>query len=99
MAEKLVAIMRDGQSARVAIEERDAEIRFQLFQGFGDRRLRDRKVLRRARHRTLFGNGDKILELTKREGHAALEHAEIQPDKSVNIRTFFGVLFSQMRFY
>ncbi len=70
MAQELVAIMGDVQAARMALEQFDAEIAFQFLHRFGDRGLRNRQVLRGARHRPLFGNGDEILELTEGEGHA-----------------------------
>jgi hypothetical protein len=92
MPQELVAIMGDRESPRVTLEQHDAKVVFQFFQRFGDRGLGDRQVLRRARDRALFGNGDKILNLAKREGHGILEHGLKRSGKLGNGWTFFGIL-------
>ncbi len=69
VAQELVAVMRRGQPARMTVEKLNAEIRFELLDRLGDRGLRDRQVLRRARHRALFRDGDEILQLPEGESH------------------------------
>ena len=69
MAQELMALVGDVQPARMALEQLDAEIALQLLDRLGDRRLRDGEVLRGARNRALFGNGDEILQLPDGEGH------------------------------
>ena len=48
VAQELVALVGDGQPARMALEQLDAEVALQLLDRLGDRGLRDRQVLRRA---------------------------------------------------
>ena len=71
MAQELVALVGDVQAARMALEQRDAEVAFQLLDRLGDRGLRDRQVLRRARDEPLLGDGDEVLQLPDGEGHGA----------------------------
>jgi hypothetical protein len=75
MAEELVALVGDVEAARMALEEFDAEIAFELLDRFGDRGLRDRQVLRGARDRALLGHGDEELQLPDGERHGANRHA------------------------
>ena len=79
MPQELVSVMGDRQSTRMAFEQLDTEVRFQLLESFRNRGLRDRKILRRTRHRALLGDGDEILKLAEREGHGRLEHGP-KPD-------------------
>jgi hypothetical protein len=65
MAQELVAVMGDRQPARMAVEQLDAEIGFQLLQRFRNRGLRDRQVLRGPRDGALLGDGDEILDLAR----------------------------------
>lgn len=69
MAQELVAVMGDVQPARMPFEQLDAQVSLQFLDGFGDRGLRNRQVLRRPGDGALFGDGDEILELTECEGH------------------------------
>ena len=51
-----------------------AEIALELLDRLGHRRLGDREVLGGARDRSLFGDGDEILQLTEGEGHGSFKH-------------------------
>jgi hypothetical protein len=54
--------------------------------------LGNRQILCGTRDRALFGNGDEILDLAKREGHGILEHVPERSGKRTSGRTFFGIL-------
>ncbi len=63
MAQELVALLRDGEPARVPVEEHDPEIALHVLDRFGDRRLRDGERLRGTRDGALLRDRDEILEL------------------------------------
>ena len=73
VAQELMALVGDVQPARMALEQRDAEIALQLLDRLGDRRLRDRQILRGARNSALLGDGDEILQLPDGEGHGSAD--------------------------
>jgi len=70
MAQELMALVGDVQAPRVPLEQFHAEIVLQFLDRLGDRRLRDRQVLRGARYGALLGHRDEELQLPDRERHA-----------------------------
>jgi hypothetical protein len=69
VTKKLVAPERQFDTLSLALEQREAEIGFEFADRLRHCRLRDRKSVRRARHRAVLGSGDKILDLSKRKSH------------------------------
>ena len=69
VTKELVALERQFDALGLALEQWEAEIALQFADRLRDRRLRDRKLVRRARDRAVFGSGDKILDLSKRKRH------------------------------
>ena len=69
MAQELVALERQLDALRLPLEQREAEIAFELPDRFCHRRLRDRKLVRRARDRALFRRSHEVLDLSERKRH------------------------------
>ena len=65
MAQELVALQRQLDALRLPLEQREAEIGFEFPDRFRHRRLRNRKLVRRARHRAVLRGGHEVLDLSK----------------------------------
>jgi len=67
MAQELMAVMGNGQPARMAVEKLDAEVALKFLQGFGDRGLRNRQILRGAGERKLLRHGNEHAQAGQRQ--------------------------------
>ena len=70
MAQELVALERQLDALSLPLEQQEAEIGFERPDRFRHRRLRNRKLVRRARHRALLRRGHEVLDLSERKRHA-----------------------------